>query len=146
MSIISSKGLTLCVHFMYLTPNAQFQLPAIMSPSPLLLLCLACLSGGVMADLALPRGVSMAKASLYPAGDTFTCLDGSATIQFHYVNDDYCDCEDGSDEPGTSACATGTFYCPNRGHAAAEVPSAWVNDGVCGGWIRRDEQGMVRGL
>ncbi|XP_043197000.1 glucosidase 2 subunit beta-like [Amphibalanus amphitrite] len=96
-----------------------------------LLLALAGLAAGAGADLALPRGVSMAKASLYQAGDTFTCLDGSATIQFQYVNDDYCDCEDGSDEPGTSACAVGSFYCANRGHAAAEVPSAWVNDGVC---------------
>ena len=103
-------------------------------PLPLLL-CVAWLAGGTAADLALPRGVSMAKASLYQPADTFTCLDGSATIQFHYINDDYCDCEDGSDEPGTSACAGGSFYCPNRGHAAAEVPSAWVNDGVCGQWL-----------
>lgn len=41
-------------------------------------------------------------ASIYqPAEDgTFTCLDGSSKIPYEYVNDDYCDCNDGTDEPG----------------------------------------------
>lgn len=32
----------------------------------------------------------------------WTCLDGSSVISWGAVNDDYCDCSDGSDEPGTS--------------------------------------------
>ena len=30
------------------------------------------------------------------------------------VNDDYCDCEDGSDEPGTSACKNSAYVLRNK--------------------------------
>lgn len=32
----------------------------------------------------------------------FTCRDGSHTLPFERVNDDFCDCLDGSDEPGAT--------------------------------------------
>jgi protein kinase C substrate 80K-H len=73
------------------------------------------------------------EAALYqPVNGKFTCADGSLTIPFERVNDDYCDCDDGSDEPGTAACPNGVFYCANAGHRPAEIPSSRVNDGLCG--------------
>lgn len=37
--------------------------------------------------------------------DRFACVDGSTVIPWSRINDDYCDCEDGSDEPGLSLLA-----------------------------------------
>ena len=52
-----------------------------------------------------PRGVSPELAARYvPArkgsSQVWQCLDGSQTIDWSAVNDDFCDCPDGSDEPG----------------------------------------------
>ncbi|XP_072704392.1 LOW QUALITY PROTEIN: glucosidase 2 subunit beta [Ciconia boyciana] len=99
---------------------------------PLLLLLLPAppvLPGAV--EVTRPRGVSLSNHHFYEASKPFTCLDGSATIAFAWVNDDYCDCRDGSDEPGTAACPNGRFHCTNAGYRPQNIPSAHVNDGVC---------------
>lgn len=98
----------------------------------------------------------IAVAKFFKDPNTFTCISHPAIqIPFTSVNDDYCDCPDGSDEPGTSACShlshhspltvadrPGTndleltlalpgFYCKNKGHRPSYVPFQRVNDGVC---------------
>lgn len=68
------------------------------------------------------------------AGGTLTC-DGGRTLPSAALNDDFCDCADGSDEPRTSACAgagaaagSAPFRCGNAGSVATALPS-----GACGG-------------
>ncbi|XP_032400464.1 glucosidase 2 subunit beta isoform X3 [Etheostoma spectabile] len=77
------------------------------------------------------RGISSSYKRFYRERKSFLCIDGSKIIPFEQVNDDYCDCEDGSDEPGTSACPRGRFYCTNLGFRPHYIPSSRVNDGIC---------------
>jgi len=78
-----------------------------------------------------PRGVRPELASMYNPGQDFKCFDASNVISFSKVNDDYCDCEDGSDEPGTSACDNARFYCENAGHRPMLLLSSRVGDRIC---------------
>ncbi|KAI4125713.1 MAG: hypothetical protein LQ347_005261 [Umbilicaria vellea] len=111
----------------------------------------------IAADAPRPRGVGPEStvAKFYKATNSFTCISNPAIhISVSQVNDDYCDCPDGSDEPGTSACshlsplspsspsdisisdvnttlALPGFYCKNKGHQGNYIPFLTVNDGVC---------------
>jgi protein kinase C substrate 80K-H len=94
-------------------------------------------------------------AKFYKDTETFTCISNpSIKLDIARLNDDYCDCPDGSDEPGTSACsyisplspprpprrepgsfdetlALPGFYCKNKGHIPTYIPFTNVNDGKC---------------
>ncbi|KAJ7895951.1 glucosidase II beta subunit-like-domain-containing protein [Mycena olivaceomarginata] len=98
-----------------------------------MLLWLLALPLPALASLDKTLGVAPALLSKYtpPKSGAWKCLDGSKEIPWDFVNDDACDCPDGSDEPGTSACPNSTFYCQNAGHIGATIPSSRVNDGLC---------------
>ncbi|PHH65810.1 hypothetical protein CDD80_987 [Ophiocordyceps camponoti-rufipedis] len=106
----------------------------------------------VAATTSLPRGVGPEFASHYRSDD-FACIgDPSVKLARSRINDNSCDCADGSDEPGTAACAfldalspeqplgsgrsTNTsralpgFWCENKGHIGSYVPFQYVNDGL----------------
>uniref|UniRef100_A0A4W5K9B5 Glucosidase 2 subunit beta n=1 Tax=Hucho hucho TaxID=62062 RepID=A0A4W5K9B5_9TELE len=98
----------------------------------LLLMSLALAMGtGAAVEIQRPRGVPLSSEQFYEENKPFTCLDGSSTIPFDRINDDYCDCRDGSDEPGTAACPNGSFHCTNAGFRPAFIPSSRINDGIC---------------
>ncbi|KAF9268338.1 hypothetical protein L218DRAFT_954698 [Marasmius fiardii PR-910] len=102
-----------------------------MIPLHLLLLSLPL---GSLAAVEKTFGVAPSLLSRYvPVKSSWQCLDGSREIPWDFVNDDSCDCPDGSDEPGTSACANknSSFYCHNVGHIGAMIRSSRVNDGLC---------------
>ncbi|KAH6565283.1 hypothetical protein BASA50_002292 [Batrachochytrium salamandrivorans] len=86
----------------------------------------------------LMRGLAHRDTSLYapittPASPMllFRCSSSAQVIPYTGLNDDYCDCADGSDEPGTSACAGidgSVWFCKASG---SHIPSSWVDDGIC---------------
>ncbi|KAG6533760.1 hypothetical protein ZIOFF_007635 [Zingiber officinale] len=67
----------------------------------------------------------------YFMGPVIACRDGAATFPRDRLNDGFCDCPDGTDEPGTSACPESKFYCRNMGDAPRFLFSSRVNDHIC---------------
>ncbi|KAF8087450.1 hypothetical protein N665_0585s0028 [Sinapis alba] len=67
----------------------------------------------------------------YFSSEIIRCKDGSKSFPRDRLNDNFCDCLDGTDEPGTSACPNGRFYCRNIGSSPKFVYSSRVNDRIC---------------
>ncbi|XP_034220653.1 glucosidase 2 subunit beta isoform X2 [Prunus dulcis] len=76
-------------------------------------------------------GISPEDEKYYKSSEVIKCKDGSKKFSRAQLNDDFCDCPDGTDEPGTSACPGGKFYCRNVGHTPLLLFSSRVNDGIC---------------
>ncbi|KAF3444375.1 hypothetical protein FNV43_RR14067 [Rhamnella rubrinervis] len=76
-------------------------------------------------------GIAPQDERYYKSSEVIKCKDGSKKFSKAQLNDDFCDCPDGTDEPGTSACPNGKFYCQNAGHVPQQLFSSRVNDGIC---------------
>lgn len=114
-------------------------------------LLLAALAGKV---LCLVRGADVLGAapedqSRYSGGE-FKCFDGKGgPLPATAINDEFCDCADGSDEPGTGACAgqtTTVFYCRNEGSTPRRVYASRVGDGICDCCDGSDEASLAARL
>ena len=80
---------------------------------------------------AVPELWPKYKESINFEDKTFTCFDNSKVINLSAFNDDFADCDDGSDEPGTSASTSGLFYCKNDGYFPEVIKKWSVGDGIC---------------
>ncbi|CAK9256310.1 unnamed protein product [Sphagnum jensenii] len=76
------------------------------------------------------RGISPQDLEYFNSA-TIWCKDGTKSFPRERLNDNFCDCADGTDEPGTSACLEGKFYCKDTGITPQRVFSSRVNDGIC---------------
>jgi protein kinase C substrate 80K-H len=84
----------------------------------------------VVEDPHAIRGLPDHMIPLYQK-EYFVCDNGKTVLKPGQINDGYCDCKDGKDEPGTSACSHGTFYCRNKGYKIISIPSSRVEDDIC---------------
>lgn len=97
----------------------------------------ACLVLGIWSVICVVAVASKAHFGIAPQdlkyykSEIINCKNGSKKFTKAQLNDDFCDCSDGTDEPGTSACPEGKFFCHNAGHLPISLFSSRVNDGIC---------------
>ena len=61
----------------------------------------------------------------------FSCDNNTSIFPLTSLNDDYCDCKDGSDESTTNACDNGKFQCKNSNYYPKVISTSKLNDGFC---------------
>lgn len=81
------------------------------------------------------RGAKHAHACCAPAAPLRFVCDGRSVLPCSSLNDGFCDCADGSDEPGTGACSSAPaaprFFCGDDDGGESSVAASQVDDGVC---------------
>ncbi|KAL1506240.1 hypothetical protein ABEB36_005637 [Hypothenemus hampei] len=101
-------------------------------------------------DPTLVKGIHLNDKSFYtPVNGKFQCIKSGELIDFHKVNDNYCDCMDSTDEPGTNACPDGSFNClqiSTKKFYPKVIHSSRVNDGICDCCDGSDEYNSVEML
>lgn len=129
-SAIESGQTSLTSDILYLY-GISSRLKKMISKFILLSIATACLASSI-------RGVSPDHQGLYKPdsnGNWHCLLDPSIVLLFNQINDDYCDCPDGLDEPGTNACPytpeSPKYFCANDGFKPGYLESYKLNDGVC---------------
>lgn len=93
------------------------------------------INNSIGSDLNDIRGVKNTETYLYKPDSQgfFKCINSNQRIIYENLNDDYCDCVDGTDEPGTSACQYSKFYCKEQNEYLVDnfILSQKVEDGIC---------------
>eukprot|EP01043_Picozoa_sp_COSAG02_P074695 COSAG02_NODE_15069_length_1207_cov_12.005360_2_plen_90_part_01 len=83
----------------------------------LLLLQAYCIPADAGRIVAVRGAPPATWASFFDAEGIYACDGGARKLDKNQVNDDFCDCDDGTDEPGTAACALvdgkARFFCRN---------------------------------
>eukprot|EP01038_Epipyxis_sp_PR26KG_P008063 gene8063-10923_t len=94
----------------------------------------------------ISRGVHPIQKSKYDQllAKEFKCDDGKKLLAWSSINDDFCDCLDKSDEPGTNACSDNKFTCINQGYKVLIISSSRVDDFVCDCCDGSDEKAAVK--
>ncbi|XP_062206884.1 glucosidase 2 subunit beta-like isoform X4 [Phragmites australis] len=128
--LVSSAPATLLLLSRLLLAGASDGAPPLVGVSPQSELGTSLCSPTAPSFFSLPHRVVSADEA-YFTPQVIACRDGSGYFPRNRLNDGYCDCADGTDEPGTSACPEGKFYCRNIGDTPRLLFSSFVNDKIC---------------
>ena len=102
-------------------------------------------AAAVASIAALAAAVAAGAGGAAGGGAARHCDGGAVAVPPAAIDDDFCDCVDGSDEPHTAACASGRFSCDNRGSLPLVLPASRVGDGICDCCDGSDERASTAG-
>ncbi|ETN02286.1 hypothetical protein PPTG_16534 [Phytophthora nicotianae INRA-310] len=102
---------------------------------PLVLLGLIPAASCTSSSSVQIRGVAPSDEATYLSAEFSCVVNGKVTnLPISRVNDEFCDCDDGRDEPGTAACShliSAQFHCENDGFFPGKIHTSRIHDGIC---------------